>query len=154
MIETMLPEIDWQEVLSHLGHMFIAYLLALPVGMNREMSENGFGMRTFPLVAVVSCGFMLVAVSVLSTTDAEGRVFQGIVTGIGFLGGGAIIKNGTNVVGTATAASIWNMGAIGIAIAFYRYEVAIALSVLNYITLFIVNRAKKPVKKMKEEVEE
>lgn len=147
-------DIDWVEVFSHLGHLLFAYILALPVGLNREMSENGFGFRTFPLVAVVSCGFMLVAVSVLDTTDAEGRVFQGIVTGIGFLGGGAIVKKGTNIVGTTTAASIWNMGAIGIAVAFYRYEVAIALSVLNSVTLFLVSRIKKPVNELQSEDEE
>lgn len=137
-----IPDIDWLRVGSHLTHLLFAYLLALPIGWDRERSEIHFGMRTFPLVAVVTCGFMLVGLSVLDSTESEARVFQGIVTGIGFLGGGAILKDGGSVTGTATAASIWNTGAIGIAVAFNRYEIAIALSVLNYITLRLVGGLK------------
>jgi putative Mg2+ transporter-C (MgtC) family protein len=76
-----------------------------------------------------------VGVSVLSSTDAEARVLQGIITGIGFIGGGAILKSGAQVRGTATAASIWNMGLLGIAVAFDRYEAAILLSRINLFTL-------------------
>lgn len=141
-----IPDIDWLRVGSHLTHLLFAYLLALPIGWDREQSDIQFGMRTFPLVAVVTCGFMLVGLSVLDSTEAESRVFQGIVTGIGFLGGGAILKDGGSVTGTATAASIWNTGAIGIAVACNRYEVAIALSVLNYVTLRLVGGLKKIAK--------
>jgi len=139
-------EIDWTRVGWHLRHLLVAYVLALPIGFNREQSDTRFGMRTFPLVAVVTCGFMLVGISVLDSTEAESKVFQGIVTGIGFLGGGAILKDGGSVVGTATAASIWNTGAIGIAVAFNQYEIAIVLSLLNYVTLRLVGGVKKQVK--------
>ena len=102
-------------------------------------------MRTFPLVAVVSCGFMMVGMSVIESTDGEARVFQGIITGIGFIGGGAIFKNQNHVSGTASAASIWNTGAIGLAVAFNRFEIAIVLSFLNFITLMVVGRFKRDV---------
>lgn len=72
--------------------------------------------------------------SVLTSTDAEARVLQGIITGIGFIGGGAILKNKGSVMGTATAASIWNTGLIGIAVAFSRYEIAVVMALLNFIT--------------------
>lgn len=85
---------------------------------------------------------MLVGVSVLSTTDAEARVLQGLITGIGFIGGGAILKSGGSVTGTATAASIWNMGLIGIAVAFNRFEVAVLMSIINFVTLRYVRRFK------------
>jgi putative Mg2+ transporter-C (MgtC) family protein len=136
-------DIDWAQVWYHLWHLAFAYLLALPIGLNRETSEIQFGMRTFPLVAVVTCGFMLVGISVLDSTGSEARVFQGLVTGIGFLGGGAILKHRESVIGTATAASIWNMGAIGVATAFNRYEIAIVLSAVNYLTLKMVGRLKE-----------
>jgi putative Mg2+ transporter-C (MgtC) family protein len=71
------------------------------------------------------------------------RVLQGLVTGIGFVGGGAILKEGMSVHGTATAASIWNTGAIGAAVAMGRYEVAVALAILNLFTM----EALVPVKK-------
>jgi hypothetical protein len=98
-------EINWAEILTHLYHLAIAYMLALPIGWDRETSKKRFGLRTFPLVAVAACGFMFTGIYVLDTTEAEGRVIQGIITGMGFIGGGAILKGDTTVKGTATAAS-------------------------------------------------
>ena len=140
-----LPQIDWQLVLSHASHLIFAYLLALPIGWDREQSKRQFGLRTFPLVAVVTCGFMLVGMSVIESTDGEARVIQGLITGIGFIGGGAIIKDQDKVAGTASAASIWNTGAIGLAVAFDRYEIAILLAVLNFLSLFIFGKIKEEV---------
>lgn len=91
----------------------ICFALASPIGLDRERSERLFGMRTFPLVAVVSCGFMMVGMSGIESTDGEARVFQGIITGIGLIGGGAIFRDKDRVAGTASAASIWNTGRLG-----------------------------------------
>ena len=55
-------------------------------GFNREQSDLDFGLRTFPLVAVVTCGFILVGIDVIDSTDGEARIIQGIITGIGFIG--------------------------------------------------------------------
>ncbi len=114
-----------------------AYALSLPTGWWSEKEGRAVGIRTFPIVAMASCGYLL-TLSNLTGSDglaANSRVLQGLVTGIGFVGGGAIVKEGLSVHGTATAASIWNMGAIGAAIAFGRYEVAIVLALLNLLTL-------------------
>lgn len=136
-------DINWTQIFNHFLHLTIAYLLALPIGWDREQSRRRFGLRTFPLVAMAACGFMLSGIYVLDTTGAEGRVVQGIITGIGFIGGGAILKGDSTVRGTATAASIWNTGAIGIAVAFGRFEIAIVLSFLNFITLRFIGEVKK-----------
>ena len=69
-------------------------------------------------------------------------MLQGLITGIGFVGGGAILRDGNTVKGTATAASIWNAGVIGAAVATGRYEVAVILALLNFLTL----RALLPLK--------
>lgn len=135
-------EVDWNQIVFNLVHLGIAYVLAIPVAFDREQASRSAGLRTFPLVAVAACGYMLVGISVLSTTDAEARVLQGLITGIGFIGGGAILKSGGTVTGTATAASIWNMGLIGIAVAFSRFEVAILMSAINFLTLRYVRRLK------------
>ena len=127
--------IDWPVVLHNLVHLGVAFVLALPVAIDREEKSRSAGIRTFPLVAVAACGYALVGISVLESTDAEARVLQGIITGIGFIGGGAILKSNRSVKGTATAASLWNMGLIGIAVAFSRIEIAIVLSVLNAVTM-------------------
>lgn len=128
-------DISWSETFFHLVRLVVAYALALPVAWNREREARGAGLRTFPLVAMASCGFMITGLYVLETTDAESRVIYGIITGIGFIGGGAILKGEGTVAGTATAASIWNTGAIGVAVAFDRLEIAIPLAVLNVVTL-------------------
>lgn len=133
-----LPQIDWGVVAGHLVYLGIAYVLALPIAWNRERGARSAGLRTFPLVSMAACGYMLIGIQVLSSTDAEGRVLYGIITGMGFIGGGAILKDKGSVRGTATAASLWNTGAIGVAVAFNRFEIALALSLLNFATLQLV----------------
>ncbi|MBN56994.1 MULTISPECIES: MgtC/SapB family protein [unclassified Thalassolituus] len=130
-----MTELEWTQMLNHFVDLGIAFLLAVPVAVNRELRSKGVGLRTFPLVSVASCGYMLLAMQVYSGSDAEARVMYGLITGIGFIGGGAILKNGGNVSGTATAASIWNTGAIGVSVAYSYYEIAITLSLINFLVL-------------------
>jgi len=129
---------DWHSFWIEAGKIVAAYLLALPVGWERERAGHSVGVRTFPLVAMASCGYVLVA-GMMSGGDAatRSRVMQGLTTGIGFIGAGAILqsKDKDNVHGTATAASIWNTGVIGAAVAESHFEIAILLSVINLVTL-------------------
>lgn len=134
--------ISWEQAWVQLVQLLIAWVLTLPVAWDRELESRSAGLRTFPLVAVAACGYTLVGISVLDTTDAEARVLQGLITGIGFIGGGAILKSKGSVMGTATAASIWNTGLIGVAVAFARYEIAIVASLINFVTLRYVARLK------------
>ncbi len=122
---------DWSHFWINLIKIGTAYVLALPIGWDRESEAHSAGLRTFPIVAMASCGYLLLMPDAVN----QSRVLQGVITGIGFVGGGAILKEGPTVKGTATAASIWNTGVIGAAIAVERYEVAVILSVLNLITL-------------------
>ena len=122
--------------------MGLAYILALPIGWQGEREGRSVGIRTFPIVAMASCGYMLIAVQG-GAGIGDLRALQGLMTGIGFVGGGAILRDGLSIRGTATAASVWNTGAIGAAVAFGRLDIAVALSVLNFLTL----RALLPVKR-------
>jgi putative Mg2+ transporter-C (MgtC) family protein len=141
----MIPDINWTEIVANLIQLGIAYLLSLPLAYNRERASTGAGLRTFPLVAVAACGYTLVGISVLDSTEAESRVLQGLITGIGFIGGGAILKNKGKVSGVATAASIWNTGLIGIAVAMHRYEIALLMSIISFLTLRFVSEVKPAV---------
>ena len=134
----------WGQIGSNLLKIALAYLLALPIGLEREQEEHAVGIRTFPLVAMASCGFVLLGVT-LSKEDPAGpsRIIQGLIAGIGFIGGGAILKGGGGVHGTATAASIWNMGVMGAAVAQGRYDIGILLTALNYITLKVLAPLKR-----------
>ena len=129
--------------LAFLGQMTAAYVLALPIGFDREHSRRSAGLRTFPIVSVASCGFLLIALDVFGDDPiALARVLYGLMTGIGFIGGGAIVKESGTVHGTATAASIWATAGIGAAVAFDRYGIAITITLFTLFTLW----AFKPIK--------
>jgi putative Mg2+ transporter-C (MgtC) family protein len=121
--------------------ILIAYALALPLGIERERSEHTAGIRTFPLVAIATCAFLLAAGGLKKdNADVTSRVLQGIVSGMGFIGAGAILKTGNSVMGTATAAGLFATAAIGACVALHAYDIAIALSVLCYLTLHVLRR--------------
>lgn len=120
----------------HLIALAIAYVLALPIGWNREREERSAGLRTFPLVAVATCGFIQATeVLMTNTPEAMARIIEGLITGMGFIGGGAILRREDSVRGTATAASLWVTGAIGIAVGLGSLDVAIMLSAMTILTL-------------------
>lgn len=149
-----LPDLNFGLALTHLLHIAAAFVLALPIAWDREREIRGAGLRTFPLVAVASCGYVMVGISVLGDTGEHARILYGLMTGIGFIGGGAILKQKKAVIGTATAASIWNTGAIGAAVAWDRFEIAIVLSLLNFVTLVYGKSVKRQVKKQSNEASE
>lgn len=141
-------DLDLDEILYNLLILGIAFTVSLPVAWDRERKSRSLGLRTFPLVAMASAGYVLVAQSMLGREAPEiARILQGLMTGIGFLGGGAIVKQGVTVYGTATAASLWCMAAIGAAVASRRFEIALVLVLINFMTL----RWFKAVKKMVQE---
>lgn len=132
-----IPLGHWHDSLRVLIQLSVAYLLTAIIGWNREREEHIAGIRTFPIVGIASCGFLLI---VSGSTDpaTPSRLMQGLIAGIGFVGGGAILKEGPTVKGTATAASIWSAGVIGVAVAMQRYDIAIILSLLNLFTLRVL----------------
>ncbi len=141
-----MPEIlvfDWQLAGSNLLRLVIAFVLAFPLAWDRGKSERNLGLRTFPIVGVASCGYMLIALHMApDNPEALMRALQGLLGGMGFIGGGAILKDGGRVRGLATAASLWSTGAIGAAVAFHREEIALLLALTNFALL----RWLKPIK--------
>lgn len=134
-------------IIPHLIALGIAYLLALPIGWDRETGERSAGLRTFPLVAIASCGFLQAAETVIQgNPEATARVVEGIITGMGFIGGGAILVVKASVRGTATAASLWATGAIGTAVGLGVYDIAVVISLVTFLTL----RAMTPLKRRDE----
>jgi putative Mg2+ transporter-C (MgtC) family protein len=131
-------------IVNHLVDLSIAYVLALPIGWERETGDRSAGIRTFPLVAVASCGFILATEGILQGhPEGRARIIEGIITGMGFIGGGAILKTGETVRGTATAASLWATGAIGVCSALKTYDIAVILSIMTLFTLRVLAPLKK-----------
>lgn len=139
----LIPRLSHLSFLPHIRDLAIAYSLALLIGWNREQEDRSAGLRTFPLVAVAACGFVQATEQMLAAhPDAAAKVLEGVITGIGFIGGGAILKGGGEVHGTATAASLWATGAIGISVALAQYDVALVIGLFTAGTLFILGRFK------------
>ena len=146
-----MPEIfglDHFNVMPHLVAMVVAYVLALPIGWNREKEERSAGIRTFPLVAIASCGFIQAAEGITAgSPEAMARIVEGIITGMGFIGGGAILHLKASVKGTATAASLWVTGAIGVSVGLGKIDVAIMLAIFGFITLYLLAPLKKSIER-------
>jgi putative Mg2+ transporter-C (MgtC) family protein len=83
----------WQEVWNNVQHLAIAYLLTVSIGWESEREEHSTGVRTFPVVGIASCGYLLLMGYHPNSAD-QSRLLQGLITGIGFIGGGAILKEG------------------------------------------------------------
>ena len=131
------------QIVPHLVALAIAYVLALPVGWNREKEERSAGLRTFPLVAVAACGFIQAAEGlVVGHPEAMARIVEGVIVGMGFIGGGAILKQKDSVKGTATAASLWATGAVGTAVGLGSYDVAVVVSLITLLTLWVLSPLK------------
>jgi putative Mg2+ transporter-C (MgtC) family protein len=132
------------EILPHALALAVAYVLAVPIGWNREQEERSAGLRTFPLVAVATCGFIQASEAMLTAhPEAMARVLEGLITGMGFIGGGAILRQQDSVKGTATAASLWVTGAIGAAVGLGSYDVAVVLTAVTIVTLWIMAPLKR-----------
>ena len=131
--------VDWLQGTEDVIKLVVAYLLALPVGWYREKEAHSVGVRTFPVVAMASCGYVLLGTpSPHMSLEAQSRIIQGLVAGIGFIGGGAILKSESRVHGVATAASIWNTGVVGASVAQNRYLMAAMLAALNLFALRVL----------------
>jgi putative Mg2+ transporter-C (MgtC) family protein len=127
------------------------------IGIQREHTGKAAGLRTHMLVALGSTVFVLVAVEV-GSVDNVGRVIQGVAAGIGFLGGGAILKLAAEreVHGLTTAAGIWMTAAAGVAVGVGQVVLAVLGVILAWIILAVIGRAEaelenRPTSRRREE---
>lgn len=129
-----------------------AFLLGLVVGYERSYHGRAAGMRTYGLVCMASAALTVAMgypdqwfgghVAVAAGVDPS-RVIQGIVTGVGFLGAGVIMKDGLNISGLTTAASIWSASAIGVMVGLGFYAAAILLTVLSASLMMWMSRLER-----------
>lgn len=122
-----------------------AIVLALPTAYNREANTRSMGLRTFPLVSLGACAYVLIGLSFAGTDQPEAlaRIMEGLLSGIGFIGGGAILKNHDHVHGTASAASIWITGGLGASVGLQLWDLAIMLSIFNFAVVWGFSRLKR-----------
>jgi len=137
----MLPE--WELV----TRLIIAALLGSFIGFEREHLNKAAGLRTHMLVSLGSCLFMIV--SAYSFTNNQNldptRIAAQVVSGIGFLGAGSILMKGKVVAGITTAASIWSVAAVGLAVGCGMYVEAISATIIVLLILLGVGHFEKSV---------
>jgi putative Mg2+ transporter-C (MgtC) family protein len=142
-------DIIWEELTSGVPdrrqlarvviRLLVAVLLGAVVGIERERAGKAAGLRTHMLVTLGTAVFILACSGAGIASDGLSRVVQGIVTGIGFIGGGSILKGADerDVHGLTTAASVWVAAAVGIAVGLGNLGVALlstlfALAILSF----------------------
>jgi putative Mg2+ transporter-C (MgtC) family protein len=128
--------------LELLGRLLLAAVLGGAIGAERELNDQAAGLRTHMLLTIGACLFTLISAYGFGGgigTDPS-RLAAQIVTGIGFLGGGAIVRHGLTVKGLTTAASIWATASVGVAIGAGSYILGIGGAVLVVGTLFALRR--------------
>lgn len=138
-----------QEILLRL---LLAFLLSSAIGMEREFGNQAAGLRTHILVCVGSTLVMLVSFHLFEiyggqTTMDPARLGAQVISGIGFLGVGTIMKEGASIRGLTTAAGLWVVACIGLAVGAGFYLGAIVVTIIIVLTLTIVNRLDKRINK-------
>ncbi|MFP5390228.1 MAG: MgtC/SapB family protein [Gammaproteobacteria bacterium] len=131
-------------------NLFGALLLGLMIGYERSYHGRAAGMRTYGLVCMASAALTVIGGypgfwfgghggALAAVTDPT-RVIQGIVTGIGFLGAGVIMRQGLNVIGLTTAASIWTSSVVGVLVGVGFYMAAMGLAFFSTMIMIYLNR--------------
>jgi putative Mg2+ transporter-C (MgtC) family protein len=124
-----------------LARLLLAAVLGGAIGAERELNDQPAGLRTHMLLTIGACLFTLISAYGFGRGTDPSRIAAQIVTGIGFLGGGAIVRHGLTVKGVTTAASIWATASVGVAIGAGSYVLGTGGAVLVVGTLFGLRRA-------------
>jgi putative Mg2+ transporter-C (MgtC) family protein len=124
-----------------LTRLALAAVLGGAIGAERELNDQPAGLRTHMLLTIGACLFTLISAYGFGRGTDPSRIAAQIVTGIGFLGGGAIVRHGLTVKGVTTAASIWATASVGVAIGAGSYVLGVGGAVLVVATLFGLRRA-------------
>ena len=114
----------------------VAFVIGAIIGLEREFRSKPAGFRTMILICVGSCLYTILSKEI--GNGSADRIASNIVTGIGFIGAGVIFKEGISVNGLTTAALIWVTAALGMSIGYHNYPLAVVVSGIVVITLFVL----------------
>lgn len=146
----MLEWFDWNDPAAPVhtaAKLALSLLLGGAIGWNRESKHKPAGIRTLMLISVGSAVFMIVSMMAPTlmggTAGDPARIAAQVVSGIGFLGAGVIMRLGLTVKGINTAASIWVVSAIGLAVGAGLYSIAMLSTAAALFTLVVLDRVEK-----------
>ena len=122
-----------------------AFIIGAVIGIEREFRSKPAGFRTMIIICVGSCLYTILSKE--ASPNSPDRIASNIVTGIGFIGAGVIFKEGITVNGLTTAALIWITAALGMAIGYHNYPLAIVVSAIVVIVLFVLEPVQRFINK-------
>ena len=125
-------------IVSQVLPLLVSMVLGTVIGWERQTDRKPAGLRTHTLVCLGSTLFILTARDashVFGNQPDPTRIIHGVVTGVGFLGAGSILRQEGLIIGLTTAASIWMVAAIGVAIGIESYTLAVASTVMTLVIL-------------------
>lgn len=132
--------------------LFLAIIFGGVIGWERQKGHKPAGLRTHMLVCLGSCLFTLISFMANAYTQSAAfdpsRIAAGVVTGIGFLGAGAIIQSQRGVIGLTTAASIWMVAAVGMAVGYGLFILGGGSAILSLIILFAMEKVEEKFPKL------
>jgi len=128
--------------------LLVAVLLGSVIGIERSLAHRLAGFRTFALIALGSCLFIVISDELAATLGSHvgfdpSRIASQIVVGLGFLAGGVVVFNHQKLQGLTTGAGMWVSGAIGVAVGFKMYAIAVFVTILTLIIFGIFWRIEK-----------
>ena len=129
--------------------LVVSLILASVIGFQRERMRKSAGLRTHMLVSLGAAVFVIACTQLGMNLDSVSRVIQGLITGIGFIGAGAILKlyDRREVEGLTTAAGIWMTAAIGVTVGLGRFGLALIGTMLAWITLSLIRNLEELFKR-------
>jgi len=146
-LETLYHELtlglhDRQQIARVAIRLLAAFVLGGVIGIQRQRSHKPAGLRTHMLVCLGTAVFVTSCMSVGMAFDAQSRVIQGIVTGLGFIGAGSILKlsHEHEIKGLTTAAGVWMTAAIGVTVGLGALGIAIIATILTLIILAVATK--------------
>src|SRR5215510_8110434 len=144
---------DRQQIARIVIRLLAALILGGLVGLQRKRTHKPAGLRTHMLVCLGTAVFVSTCGAVGMAFDAQSRVIQGIVTGLGFIGAGSILKLSQEheVKGLTTAAGVWMTAAIGVTVDLGALGIAIIATILTLIILAVATRFEKFVQRKRDE---
>ncbi len=139
-------EIDFSIYIEEAAQVSVAFVMGAIIGLEREFRSKPAGFRTMILICVGSCLFTIISKN--SNVVSPDRIASNIVTGIGFIGAGVIFKEGMSVNGLTTASLIWITAALGMAIGYHDYPLAIVVCSMVVVTLFVLEPIQRFINKL------
>ena len=127
-----------------LSRILLSIVLGFGIGLERELTNKWAGLRTHILVCLGSCLFTILSIYGFSTAISSypmgdpGRVAAQILTGIGFIGGGTVLRQGSSVYGLTTAATLWMVASIGMACGCGKFNWALVSAVISVCVLVLI----------------